>query len=126
MLIVGMIQWWYTKGWGMFLHGLSNRLKNAVDFFSIRLLVRHMFAPFRQISANTDLGPSLDAKFHAFLDRLVSRVIGAFVRFFLLILGTIIIILQAVIGVLVAIIWPLIPLAPFACIILTVAGVTFS
>lgn len=109
----------------MFLGWLGSRLRNAADFFSIRLLVRHMFAPFRQISAGEATGPSLDAKFHAFLDRLISRVIGALVRFFLLILGTVVIILQALLGTIVAILWPLCPVLIVGCVILAAMGVVF-
>ena len=102
---------------------LIDRLKNATDFFSIRLLVENMFAPFRQISAGeaSTSGPQISI----FLDKLLSRVIGAIVRFLLLIVGMVTIILQAIGGVAVVIVWPFIPFAPVICVVLAIMQVTF-
>lgn len=125
MLIVGMFQWWYTCGWKMLLSGLRNQLKNAADFFSIRLLVSNMFAPFRQISAGETASSALQSRISVFFDRLLSRVIGAVVRILLLIVGTVVIIVQAVVGVLIAILWPLAPALIVICLILAIAQVSF-
>ena len=124
MLVIGMIEWWYIRGWRMFLTWLGDRLKNAADFFSIRLLVRNLFAPFRQISAGGTTSSAMDARIAAFFDRLLSRIIGAIVRFVLLIIGTVLIILQAVLGVVVLILWPLAPVIILLCLVLSTMGVT--
>lgn len=124
MVILEMLQWWYLRGWKVFLGKFSNQLKNAADFFSIRLLVMSLFAPFRQISAGESASPTLYARMMAFFDRLFSRVIGAIVRLVLLIIGTVTIILQAVFGVMVMILWPLAPFAVVGCVVLAIAGVT--
>lgn len=109
----------------MFLRGLGDQLKNAADFFSIRLLVRNMFAPFRQISAGGASSQALSAQLSAFFDRLLSRFVGAMVRFFLLVIGTIIIIVQAVTGAIIAILWPLAPLLAVGCFVLAIMGISF-
>lgn len=118
-----MIQWWYTRGWKITSSKLSDRLKNAADFFSIRLLVGNMFAPFRQISAGETSNSSMWLS--VFFDKLLSRLVGAVVRFLLLIVGIITIILQAIGGVLLVLVWPLIPFTPVVCIILVLMQVTF-
>lgn len=123
MLTVSMMQWWYTRGWKLTSSKLSNRLKNAADFFSIGLLVGNLFAPFRQISASETSASG--QWLSVFFDKLLSRVIGALVRFLLLIVGIVTIILQAVSGVLLVVVWPLIPLVPVACVVLTLMQVTF-
>lgn len=123
--MLGLLQWWYQRGWRLFLTKLSNRLKDAADFFSIRLLVTNMFAPFRQISVGESASPSLGARVAAFFDRLLSRLIGTIVRLFLLIIGVITIILQAVLGLAAVIFWPFAPFAVVACVVLAVAGVAF-
>lgn len=123
MLPVSIIQWWYTRGWKITSSKLSDRLKNAADFFSIRLLVGNLFAPFRQISAGET--SASNAWLSVFFDKLLSRVIGAFIRFLLLIVGIVTIILQAVGGVLLVLVWPLIPLTPVVCVILALMQVTF-
>ena len=109
----------------MFLRGLGDQLKNAADFFSIRLLVRNMFAPFRQISAGGTTSQALSAQISAFFDRLLSRFVGAMVRFFLLVIGTVIIVIQAVVGAAVAILWPLAPLLVVVCFVLAIMQVSF-
>lgn len=123
MLPISMIQWWYTRGWKITSSKLSDRFKNAADFFSIRLLVGNMFAPFRQISAGETSTSNMWLS--VILDKLLSRVVGAFIRFFLLIAGVVTIIFQAVGGILLVLLWPLIPLAPLVCIILAIMQVTF-
>lgn len=123
MLMIDMIQWWYTVGWKTFLTKYANRLRDAADFFSLRLLVQNMFAPFRQISANAIADQSMGARIAVFFDRLLSRLIGAFVRLFLLILGLVIILVQAVLGLVTIVVWPLAPLAVVGCVILAIMQV---
>lgn len=122
MLVFSMLQWWYTQGWGMFFGKLADRLRNAADFFSLRLLVGNLFAPYRQISANGDTGQNF---FQRLLDNLMSRLVGATIRIFLLIVGILAIIFQAIGGILIAVLWPLAPLIVVGCVVLTVMQVSF-
>lgn len=123
MLIFGFLQWWYLRGWSIFVHGLLDKLRNLADFFSLGLLLRTLFYPFRQISAYSDDNASLPAQFRAFFDKLLSRIIGATVRIGILFAGLIAVVLEAVFGLVLTILWPFIPLAPVAAIILTILGV---
>lgn len=82
-----------------------------------------MFAPFRQVSAGVTRGP-LNMRFQAFIDRTVSRFVGFMMRFFLLIVGLLVLLVLVLSSAIWLIIWPLLPLLPLACIGLTVAGVT--
>lgn len=120
-----MFQWWYTRGWRLYFQSYVDQLKNAVDFFSVRLLVRHLFAPFRQISAGHVNTTDLGAKFSAFIDRLFSRFVGTVVRLFLLIIGTIVIIIRAVLGAVIAILWPLVPFLIIVCLVCALIQVRF-
>ena len=124
MAIVEMLSWWYAHGWNVFIKKNRHTLSNIVDFFSMNSLIRTLFKPFRQISAETaSADSSLDLKMHMFLDRLISRFIGFFSRLFLLIAGTFIIIVGAICSFVLIILWPLVPFIPIAGIILTVTGV---
>ncbi len=125
MLMIGMLQWWYSEGWKLFWQKFVDKLRNAADFFSIRLLVQEMFAPFRQISAGEIASPSLGARISVFFDKLLSRLIGAVTRLFLLIMGIILIILEAIIGAVIAILWPLAPVLIVGCIVLSIMQVSF-
>ena len=125
MLILKSFTWWYISGWSVFIGKVKNMFSSLTDFFSMNSLIRTLFKPFRQISADTaSADSSLDLKFHMFLDRLVSRIVGFFSRLILLITGCIIIILGGIISLVLIIMWPFIPLIPIAGIVLTITGVT--
>ncbi len=124
MIVVEMIAWWYVKGWGVFISKLKSSLLNVIDFFSMSSLVRTLFQPFRQISAEKLTGTSsLEYKFHAFVDRSISRVIGFFSRLVLLTVGAVIIIVGAIFSLVLIVLWPFLPLAPVVGAILMIMGV---
>ncbi|MBQ5812107.1 hypothetical protein IIW29_00835 [Candidatus Saccharibacteria bacterium] len=124
MAITEMFLWWYAHGWSVFIQKIRQSLANIIDFFSMSDLVRTLFQPFRQISAATaSADSSLDLKFHMFIDRLISRIIGFFSRLILLITGTIIIIFGGILSLALIILWPLIPFAPIIGIVLAITGV---
>ena len=114
MFMVDLLQWWYFRGWGVFASDLKHRLSDSLDFFSIGQLLKTLFKPYRQISANNP----------GFLDRFVSRLVGFFTRLFVIIFGGISIILESIIGIVLVVIWPLLPFAIIIGIALTIMGVT--
>ena len=119
MFMVDLIQWWYFRGWGMFVQDLKRKLGDAADFFSIGELLRTLFKPFRQISANSG-----ETGMSAFLDKLISRFVGFFARIFLIIFGGLAMLLEAVFGGVLIVLWPLVPVLPVVCIVMTFTGVT--
>ncbi|HMS92935.1 MAG TPA: hypothetical protein PKD28_00975 [Candidatus Saccharibacteria bacterium] len=111
MFIVGLLGWWYGAGWRERAQMIGERLMKAYDFFSLDLLLKTLFAPFRQISAGKIRG-GLDAQIRAFFDRLLSRCIGATVRLIMLIVGTVWTTILAVLGLIEGILWLFVPLLP--------------
>ena len=125
MAITEMFLWWYSSGWKVFIDKLKTTFTNITDFFSMGSLLHTLFKPYRQISAEVaNEQASLDIKFHMFLDRLISRIVGFFSRLILLFAGVLIIIIGGIISLILIILWPIIPLLPIAGIILTAIGVT--
>ena len=124
MIGADLISWWYFRGWKIFVAKLIEKFHDTVDFFSFSSLIKTIFSPFRQISAGGSSSPALDARFRAFLDRLISRIIGAIVRIGILIMGTVVLILQLVFSVVSVIMWPVIPFLPIICILLFMMRVT--
>ncbi len=125
MAIVEMISWWYTRGWNVFIQKNKSALSNTLDFFSMNSLIRTLFKPYRQISAEAaNANSSLDIKFQMLIDRFISRFIGFFSRLFILITGIFIIIIGAICSLCLILSWPLIPLLPIAGIVLSITGVT--
>jgi hypothetical protein len=121
MFIVGILQWWYGRGWAMRAVRLREKLMGTLDYFSIDLLLRTFFSPFRQISAGQVRGP-IGVQMRAFFDRLISRVIGAMIRLTMIIFGIVAITLYAVIGGVVVAVWGLIPFLPVLGIVLFLSG----
>ncbi len=111
MFILGIISWWYGAGWRQRITFLQARLTGVMDFFSIDLLLRTLFSPFRQISAGQVQGP-INVQLRAFFDQLISRLIGGAVRLFMIIFGTITILLTAVFGGLLIVAWAFVPVLP--------------
>ena len=121
MFLVGILSWWYGNGWFSRIQIIKKQLAFSADFFSIGLLVSTIFAPYRQISAGEVEG-SINVQLHAFLDRLISRFVGAFVRTFMIIVGLVAMSIQIIFGVLLIIIWPILPLFFVIGLILMVIG----
>lgn len=124
LLVTELLKWWYTAGLRQRLKKTSVRLDGTIDYFSMDLLLKTLFSPFRQISAGKVDG-SLEVKMRALIDRVFSRLIGAFIRLLLLVVGGITIALQVILALVVILLWLLVPLLPVAGIVLMAAGVKF-
>lgn len=111
MFLVGILSWWYGKGWLSRVQIVSDHLKTSADFFSVGLLIKTLFSPYKQISAGKIDG-FIGDRIRAFFDRLLSRVIGSIVRSFVIIFGLIVMLLQSMYGLIVLIFWLLIPFLP--------------
>jgi hypothetical protein len=121
MFIVGLFSWWYGTGWRQRAVLLRERLVAVDDYFSIDLLLRTLFNPFRQISAGGVRGP-LSVQIQAFFDRLISRCIGAMIRGFIIIIGVISLMVYTVIGGVLLVAWLFVPLLPLVGAVLWLMG----
>lgn len=124
MLILELFRWWYIAGWRGQAKNIAVKLDGTIDYFSMDLLLKTLFSPYRQISAGSVDG-SLEVKLRALVDKMFSRIIGAVIRFVILIIGSIVILLQIVIGLLFLFGWGLMPVLPAVGLILSLAGVVF-
>lgn len=121
MFILGILSWWYGAGWRQRVAMLREKIMSTMDYFSIDLLAKTLFSPFRQISAGKVQGP-LGVQLRAFADRIISRAIGGMIRTFMIIIGTAAILLYSVIGGVFVILWGTIPLLPIVGIVLFISG----
>ena len=121
MFIVGLLGWWYGPGWRSCVQRVFERLAATADFFSIGLLVRTLFSPFRQISAGSVRG-SLGVQLHALLDKLISRMIGAMVRTAMIFAGGLVLVAQTLVGTAMILAWVLVPMVPIVGILLASGG----
>ena len=122
MFVVALLQWWYGAGWKRQLVAFRDHIAGTYDYFSIDLLARSWFAPFRQISAGKVQG-SLAVHWRAFVDRTISRFIGALMRTIIMLVGTVAIALSCIVGVAVVMVWLVVPFIPVALGVLAFMGV---
>lgn len=120
-MITALLGWWYGAGWQLQASEVLRRFDELSDSFSIGLLLRTLFSPFRQISAGGVQGP-LGVQMRAWVDRLVSRFIGALIRTAVIIAGLITMLIFGLVSLLLLMIWPLIPLLPFIGLLLSSMG----
>ena len=121
MFIVSMLTWWYTAGWRHRLTLLKRRLESTSDYFSIDLLAKTLFSPFRQISAGKVRGP-IGVQLRALVDRLISRLIGGMVRSTIMLIGLVYIVVSMLVGAAMVLLWALVPLLPLVVVMLWVTG----
>ena len=95
--------------------GFGPRLRGVMNAFSVRQLLRTLFAPWRRII--TYPGASLEDRFRAWGDNLFSRVIGLVVRLFVLFAAAVTLALVALLNAAELVIWPLLPVAIPGCIV---------
>lgn len=123
MFLVGIFQWWYGPGWLRHVRRSYVGVLRVADTFSVGLLAKTLFNPFKQISA-ADVSGGFPVKFQAFLDRLFSRVVGMVIRTFTILLGLVVIAVRALWTLISVIAWTLLPLSPIIGIVFWISGVT--
>ena len=121
-LVVELFRWWYTDGWKQRTVKMATNLEGTLDYFSMDLLIKTLFQPFRQISTGSVDGP-LEVKLRAMLDRLFSRIIGAIIRILLMLTGIIALLLQTLLTFVVLLGWALVPVLPVVGMVLAIVGV---
>jgi hypothetical protein len=115
MLALEFFSWWYGKGWAGSLSRLEHRLKHTGESFSIGILLRTLFAPWRRIITNP--GAGLDAHIRAIGDNIVSRFVGFGVRLVVLFTAAIMFCLVLLISIVELMVWPLLPVAAVGLVV---------
>lgn len=109
MLVLSFFSWWYSRGWKQVFNSFGRRLNGILDAFSVKQLLRTLFSPWRRIISYP--GASLGDKMRAWGDNMVSRVIGFFVRIFVLLGAVVALVVIGILTIFELIAWPLLPLA---------------
>lgn len=119
MLVVDMLEWWYDAGLKRRIYDTEQHMRGILDYFSIGLLLRTLFSPFRQISAGQVSGPP-GVQMRAFFDRLISRLIGALVRLFMVLMGVAALVLYGLLNLVLLALWIISPVLPLVGAVLFV------
>ena len=117
MFIVFVLQWWYGPGWLSQWQKIISRTKSVGSAYSGKTLLKTLFSPWKRITALNVPNPTIQQRFQSLIDNLVSRFIGAIVRFFTLLAALVSLIFIVVLSMVLAVLWPLIPILSIAVII---------
>ena len=120
MLLIDFYSWWYGAGWKLRFTSIFKNIANWLEYFSIGILLKTLFSPWRQNVSYVRPDQGLNIKLNAIGDNLVSRFVGFFVRLGVLFVAAITIVGVFITSVIFAILWPVLPIAPVAIIILGV------
>lgn len=115
MFLVAFIGWWYGPGWRDAAAQLESRLRTTVLTFSMPILLRTMFAPWRRIISSP--GASLQNKARAMVDNAVSRFVGFGVRLLALAAAGILLAVYTIVGGIILVLWPLLPVLGLVLIV---------
>lgn len=115
MLLVAFFGWWYGPGWRDAAAQLRARMHATVLTFSVPILLRTMFAPWRRIV--TSPGGSLQEKGRAMVDNAISRCVGFAVRLLALLSAGLLLTVYAVLGGLILVLWPVLPVLGIVLIV---------
>ena len=117
-----VLKWWYGVGWQWaWKRAVNERINWVNQAFSIPAMIRTWFSPFKQTYSNTNKG-SIDMRVQASIDNFVSRLIGTLLRTILIFVGFLGIIASLATGILIILIWPLVPWFPVIAIFLSIFG----
>ncbi|MCA9349830.1 hypothetical protein KC853_02140, partial [Candidatus Saccharibacteria bacterium] len=83
MKSISFISWWYGPGWEQLIKYWLDKLQYYRQVFSLALILRSLFAPWKQMRGRARRG--IQGFFYQALDSFISRLVGFFLRFGLLI-----------------------------------------
>jgi len=93
-MIMGVLGWWYGRGLTQFVAWLKTRLSGTADAFSLDLMLKTLFAPFRQIGNEASTKTGYELWLERVTSKLISRLVGFFMRTIMIIIGLILLALQ--------------------------------
>jgi len=112
-VVVLYFKWHYFERTGFIIKAWRNFLVFNLNYFSISLLIKTLFAPWKKYLWSYGRGFDFGVYFQTFLSNLISRIIGAFIRIIFIIIGIATEILIFVFGLVFIIFWLTLPLLLF-------------
>jgi hypothetical protein len=102
------IHWHYTTAITQFFSIWKNYIWFFYHFFSIVELARTLFLPWRRLSEEKK-ATSLEELGEKIVVNILMRVIGALVRFVMIVLGVLFLLITGVLGSILFVVWVLLP-----------------
>ncbi len=102
------IIWHYTKAWQDSVRVIENYLWFVGNFFSINLLLRTLFSPWRRLSVSGGKGGE-ESFFGALLINTLMRGVGFLIRSATIVLGAVVVLLTIVLSAAFIVVWLCLP-----------------
>ena len=118
MIILNFLEWYYKEIPKKFYRVWKNYLWFWTYYFSLKNLLKTFFSPWRKYSESYGRGFDLSRMASAFLWNTFSRLMGAIMRTFLILVSLIVEIFTILFGVLFFVLWPVFPLVLAAIFII--------
>lgn len=109
-----------------FLNVWSNFLWFIYHFFSMSLLLRTLFSPWRRLDERSKSGFHLEAFLEKLVSNTVVRAIGTGARLFVIVSGCIIYLAGLVLGFIFFLIWCLLPVAVIGLVVIGFRLILFT
>jgi len=101
--------WQFLEMPGNILKAWKNFLKFNLNYFSIPLLLKTLFSPWRRYRMSYGKGFDIGRYFTAFFSNLIFRILGAIMRVFLIIIGLLVEIFLIFAGIIIFFGWIALP-----------------
>lgn len=115
-----MLRWWYGAGWGWVSGLIKSGLRQINRVFAVSILCKTWFSPWKQITSTTPH----QTFFQRLADNTISRLIGFVIRTAILVVALAWTIISVGSGVILVIVWPLLPISPVMLLLLFLSGVS--
>lgn len=109
-LILSYFIWHYTTALKDLFNHACNFLWFIFHFFSISVLFKTLFSPWQKLNETYKGGFNLNAIFETFVVNILMRIVGFFIRFFMIVAGIISWVLTFLILLAVFALWLVLPL----------------
>ncbi len=108
-ILIQWVFWYFIEMPKNILHSWKDIFRFYLNYFSIPLLLKTLFAPWRHNLLLYPKGFDIGKYFEIFISNLISRTIGAILRFFLILIGFFVEILIILAGVIMLFVWFVLP-----------------
>lgn len=123
MIILTLWQWWYRYGWQAAARALLRLLHATLHNFSVPVLVRTLFAPWKQTVNVAGPNTPLPVRLQWWVGNQVSRFLGAFIRIIVLGVAIVFLTATAITGGVLLLLWPFAPVAVVGGFIMAVVRI---
>lgn len=108
-MLNGYLIWWYGKGFEVSAHVLIAVLYRLTDFFSLPILIRTWFSPWKNDVVRLQ-NASLETSYKIWQQNLASRIIGFAVRTVVILSALLLLSISVVIAAILEMLWLTMPL----------------